>query len=155
MCAGKIPGRAAHRAGRVEICEPESCRRQAVQVGSERTGVSVRAQIPEPQIIREQQDEIRQRRRAGTEKHSQTEDVGEIHPAFERRTARDTETIKRTSRAHCRTWMTSASVRSVVLFIFTFRSRNWSLHASINGLYCIFYNNIQTNYVYSFFFHFG
>lgn len=140
----RIPGRAAHGAGRVEICEPESCRRQAVQVGSERAGVSVRAQIPEPQIIREQQDKIRQRRRAGPEKHRQTDDVGQVHPAFERRTALITETMNRTSGALCRTWVTSASVGSVVFF--DFRSRNWSLHASINDLYCTFYNNIQKNY---------
>lgn len=59
-----IPGRAADRAGAVEISKPESSCCEAIQVRSEGRRVSVTAQIPKTQIICEEEDEIRRRRRA-------------------------------------------------------------------------------------------
>lgn len=75
------PGRAADRAGAVEISKPESSCCEAVQVRSEGRRVSVTAQVPETQIICEEEDEIRRRRRAGTKKYTayEAKDDGVIH----------------------------------------------------------------------------
>ena len=66
----RIPGRAADRAGAVEVSEPESVLCQAVQVRGEWAGVSVTAQVPEPQVIREKEHEVRRRGGAGVEQQS-------------------------------------------------------------------------------------
>lgn len=75
------PGRAADRAGAVEISKPESSCCEAVQVRSERRRVSVTAQVPKTQIICEEEDEIRRRRRAGAKKYTayEAEDDRAIH----------------------------------------------------------------------------
>lgn len=78
----QIPGRAADRAGAVEVCEPESPRSQPVQVWSECTRVSVTPQVPETQIICEKEDEVRRRGRAGARKKSaEQEEADVVHPA--------------------------------------------------------------------------
>ena len=77
-----VPGRAADRAGAVEIREAESPRSQAVQVRGERARVSVTAQVPETQIIGEKQDEVRRRSRAGAKQgNAEEEDAGGSHRA--------------------------------------------------------------------------
>lgn len=77
-----LPGRAADGAGAVELCKAESSRCQAVQVGSEWTGVSVAAQVPETQIISEEEDKIRRWSQAGVKKEScQKVEAGVFHSA--------------------------------------------------------------------------
>lgn len=54
---GDVPGRAAHRGAAVEAGEPQPSGSHAVQVGRGRRRVPVAPQVPEAQVVRQQQDE--------------------------------------------------------------------------------------------------